>query len=140
MIALAIIIPVYLLACFAIIDALMPRKPAIILDGQCSQWRMSDDSVDFDMRQTLCARWLKSKGIDKLQYARLSTGAQSPLCGWGYAWQYQDFKPDYTIQILTPDNMRFTVKSDSVKHINMAMRAITGHKVALNWPKTLCTA
>jgi len=47
------------------------------------------------MRQELIRTWK----LDKLMTARFQSGAQVPLCGWGYAWQYRNVQPEIRVEV-----------------------------------------
>jgi hypothetical protein len=121
MIALVILLPVYLLALYAIIDAL--TKPAVKLCGQTSEWRLRDASVTDSMKSELIKIWISRKALTKIDIAKLESGIIAPLFGWGYAYQYQTFTAPNTIEVILPGE-RYTITSESDKHIKQAMKVI----------------
>ncbi|KKL80417.1 hypothetical protein LCGC14_2004990 [marine sediment metagenome] len=94
------------------------------------QWRMPDNAVTPSMRLELYHLW--NKGLTKISYALLSGGHTSPLCGWGYAYQYRDFKPEYKVELNTGGvRYNMTIKQPSIiKDIMRANRLTKAQKQA----------
>ena len=87
-------LPVLYLAIMAIADALIPPQPKVK--------RLTDADITLEMRKNLCYKFNLSQGyID---------GNKSPLYGWAYLWQYQDFKPPLEMSLAMPGE-RYTFKS-----------------------------
>jgi hypothetical protein len=87
-------LPVLYLAIMAIADALIPAKAKVK--------RLTDADITLEMRSELCCKF-------NLEPA-YSLGNKSPLYGWAYLWQYQDFKPPLEMSIVMPGE-RYTFKS-----------------------------
>lgn len=95
MLALLIILcPLYLLALMAIVDAL---KPAVKWGESC-EWRIKDEQITANMR------------LDLLSNLKMSPGVESPLCGWGYLYQYRNFKPTCEIEFVLPQNEHYVMR------------------------------
>ena len=87
-------LPVLYLVIMAIADALITAKAKVK--------RLTDADITGEMRLELCDKF-------KLEHAYI-VGAKSPLYGWAYLWQYQDFKPPLEMSIVMPHE-RYTFKS-----------------------------
>jgi hypothetical protein len=87
-------LPVLYLAIMAIYDAVKSPQPKVK--------RLTDADITGEMRSEL---------IDKFNMGlAYKLGAKSPLYGWAYMWEYQDFKPPLEMSIATPGE-RYTFKS-----------------------------
>jgi hypothetical protein len=95
------LLPILYLTILAIVDALtLQRKPSIELTGQCSDWRMRNESVTPAMITALLNIWRPN--LSKVEYAKLETGATAPLMGWGYAYQFRDYAPPIELSLSMP--------------------------------------
>ena len=44
-----------------------------------------------------------------------------PLCGWGYAYQYRNFTPEYKIELIAPGS-KYTFRTESISILRDAFR------------------
>lgn len=79
-------------------------------EGDCCQWRFKDEWVTPEMKTELLNLWTN---LPKETLARFKSGIESPLCGWGYAWQYHDLKPEYKIELLS-EHSKITMQTESL--------------------------
>jgi hypothetical protein len=81
-------------------DYLRIRLPVgeLCKNGDCCPWRMSDDAVDHEMKAELVRRW---RNLPKEVKVKFEQGLESPLCGWGYAWQFRDYAPEMYVELDT---------------------------------------
>ena len=70
--------------------------------GECCQWRLPDCAVTQDMKQELIGSWRNGNKKTNLWLSTLETSDSNLLCGWGYAYQYREFEPEYTVELLRP--------------------------------------
>lgn len=87
-------LPVLYMAIMAIYDALKPQ-PA-------KAERLTDADITSDMRSELCKRFNLERAY--------SMGNKTPIYGWAYMWEYQDFKPPLEMSIEMPGE-RYSLKS-----------------------------
>lgn len=87
-------LPVLYLAIMAIYDVLKPQ-PA-------KAKRLTDADITADMRSELCKRFNLERAY--------SMGNKTPIYGWAYMWEYQDFKPPLEMSVAMPGE-RYTFKS-----------------------------
>ncbi len=87
-------------------------------NGACCHWHMPDTAVDDDMRHELIRSWTN---LDKLTRARFLSGEESPLCGWGYAYQYRNYAPDCKVE-MSIGNIRYNITFRDTKVIKDVMR------------------
>ena len=84
--------------------------------GACSLWRLADNQVTDDMKREL---------IGKRNGKRRTPGefgdGFTPLCGWGFAYQYKDFKPEYKIELFT-EKAHYTMRTENVNILRDAFR------------------
>ena len=109
-ITLVIIIGFYLWLLYKT-DWLKIRLPVGI---QCTytascQWRLSDNAVTNDMKLELVG--LSNNG-HKLAWGEFKVW-MIPLCGWGYAYQYRNFAPEYKIELIAPGS-KYTFRTQSI--------------------------
>ena len=72
------------------------------LVGDSCQWRLPDSAVDFGMKVELLKQWRNGNKKTNLWLSTLETSDSNLLCGWGYAYQYREFEPEYTVELLRP--------------------------------------
>ena len=89
-----LLLPLLYLAIMAIYDAINPPQPKVK--------RLTDADITGEMRHDLCKRF-------NLEHAYV-IGAKSPLYGWAYMWEKQDFKPPLEMSLAMPGE-RYTFKS-----------------------------
>ncbi len=63
--------------------------------GASCPWHLPDEYVTEDMRMELIHSW----PMDKVLKERFLMGNESPLCGWGYAWQYRNVQLDIHMEV-----------------------------------------
>jgi hypothetical protein len=97
----------------AIYDALKPQ-PA-------KAKRLTDDDITADMRCELIEKF--NLGI------AYSMGNKTPIYGWAYMWQYQDFKPLLEMSVSMPGE-RYTFKSYNGEH-DLMIQAIKAIKTGI---------
>lgn len=75
------------------------------------------------MKAELTSKWFDSMGSKwgRISRALFEQGNLDPLCAWGYAYQYQNFMPEYKIELITP-TAKYTIKSKSIPHLRDAFR------------------
>ncbi len=83
----------------AICDAIKPQEQGYYL---------KDDDVTDDMKWELLNEWRHS--LTNIQLAMFESGAMSPLCGWGFAYQFNGYKPPLEMSIAMPHE-NYTFKS-----------------------------
>ena len=106
-------LPVLYLAIMAIYDAIKPPQPKVK--------RLTDADITLEMRKNLCYKFNLSQAyID---------GNKSPIYGWAYMWQYQDFKPPLEMSIAMPGE-RYTFKSFNGEP-DLMMQAIKAIKTGI---------
>ena len=101
--------------------------------GTCSDWRLADNQVTDDMKREL----YNSNG----RYGkRHSTGEfvewMNPLCGWGFAYQYRNFKPEYKIELID-EHSHYTMRTNNTEILRDAFKVYRNPYTKV---KTLATA
>lgn len=89
--------------------------------GSSCPWRLPDNLVTDEMRQALINRWNCAKGLTKIQLAMYEQGLLEPLFGWGYAYQFQDFQPEYKIELIG-EHHKFTFKTQDTNVLRDCFR------------------
>lgn len=85
--------------------------------GACCSWRLQDTQVTKDMKQTLFDKsW--SKAGNAWGYFK---DYHPPLCGWGYAYQYREFYPEYKIELIS-EGYKQTMRTQSIPILRDAFR------------------
>ena len=83
----------------------------------CCEWRLQDTQVTKDMKQELFDRaWGKvgnAWGYFKEYHP--------PLCGWGFAYQFRDFQPEYKVELIT-EHSKQTMRTQSIPILRDAFR------------------
>jgi len=81
-------------------------------EGDCCRWTLSNEFVTPEMKQELINSWTH---LPKELQSRFLSGNESPLCGWGFAYQYRDFTPECKVE-MNLANVRYsmTIKEPSV--------------------------
>lgn len=89
--------------------------------GACCEWRLTDSAVTDDMKIELRKQWFghSNTKADKILRSHLWQG--QPLFGWGYAYQYQNFRPPYEVQLITGTS-KFTAHSTNMRDLRDAFR------------------
>ena len=89
--------------------------------GACSDWRLQDSQVTDDMKIELRRAWFSNNGdkYSKILDSHLLDG--QPLCGWGYAYQFRDFKPEYKIELID-GTYKQTMQTDNIAILRDAFR------------------
>jgi hypothetical protein len=112
-------------------DYLRVRLPVGILYeiGASCQWHLPDDAVTDDMKQELLNLWSK---LPKEVKAKFAQGLESPLCGWGYAYQYRNLTPECAVE-MTIGNVRYnmTIKQPSIIKDVMRVNHLTNKQKVL---------
>lgn len=85
--------------------------------GDCSSWRLPDEAVNHDMKSELLSKWT----LTKIQRALFEQDNLSPLCGWGFAYQYRDFEPEYKIELIA-EHSKYTIKSNNMQALRDCFR------------------
>ena len=82
------------------------------IPGDCCKWRLPDSAVTDDMKRDLINSWTH---LPKEIKCRFLDGIESPLCGWGYAYQYRDYEPECLVE-MNIGNVRYkmTIKTSDV--------------------------
>jgi len=86
--------------------------------GACCEWHLPNSAVTEDMRDELIritrnGRHGVGEFVDWL----------APLCGWGYAYQYRNFKPPVSLQLVT-EHSRITITNcTDTKALNEVIKA-----------------
>ena len=86
--------------------------------GECCNWRLPDSAVTKDMKQELIS---KARGNGKLHNLGEFSLHMVPLCGWGYAYQYKNFEPEYKIELIAPGS-KYTFRTQSIPILRDAFR------------------
>lgn len=110
-----ILIPLYLLALMAILDAIRPASKHRF---------MADSAITDDMKNELINQWAANKALTKIQEASLRSGAISPLFGWGYAYQYKDYNPPCQLALKLSDSERYTMTANNQAIVSEAVKAL----------------
>lgn len=85
--------------------------------GASCDWRLQDVQVTKDMKQELFDRaWGKVGNIQG--YFKCY---QSPLCGWGYAYQFRDLQPEYRVELIT-EHSKQTMRTSSIPVLRDAFK------------------
>ena len=85
--------------------------------GECCDWRLPDSAVTGDMKQELFDKaWSKTNSA--WGYFK---DYHNPLCGWGFAYQYKDFEPEYKIELIAPGS-KYTFRTQSTAILRDAFR------------------
>lgn len=87
--------------------------------GASCEWHLTDSAVTKDMKRELIDLSLSHNG-HKLSWGVFKDW-MSPLCGWGYAYQYRDFRPEYKIELIAPGS-HYTFRTDSIPVLRDAFR------------------
>ena len=82
---------------------------------------LSDSAVTSDMRHELLGVWFGGKAVDKILRCHFDQLGAQPLFGWGFAYQYKDFKPEYKIELLGP-GYKTTIVSENTNTLRDAFR------------------
>ena len=85
--------------------------------GVCCAWRLLDSQITDDMKRELRKR---SNNGHKLTWGEFKDYID-PLCGWGYAWQFRDFEPEYKIELIA-EHSHYTMRTQNVKILKDAFR------------------
>ncbi len=88
---------------------LTPKYPI----GDCCQWRLQDNQVDNIAKANLMKMW-KLNGS-------YSGGHLEPLCGWGFAYQYRYFMPEYKVELIEP-HARYTLATNNTEILRDCFR------------------
>ena len=89
--------------------------------GGCCPWRMSDSAVTEAMKDSLINSWESRHALNKVQVALLDGGHMTPMCGWGYAFQFRDFRPEYKIELID-EHCHFTMQTANTSVLRDAFR------------------
>lgn len=100
----------------------------ICADGDCCQWKFKDEWVTDEMKSELIRGWTN---LPKELRAKFETGIQSPMCGWGYAWQYHDVKIDCKVELIT-EHSKITMQTESLNVIKDCMKVYRNPYVKVN--------
>lgn len=85
--------------------------------GACCEWRLADNQVTKNMKRDLINRWQ----LTKISLALFKGHYLEPLCGWGFAYQYQSFEPEYKIELIT-EHAHYTMRTQSTSLLRDAFR------------------
>uniref|UniRef100_A0A6M3LJV6 Uncharacterized protein n=1 Tax=viral metagenome TaxID=1070528 RepID=A0A6M3LJV6_9ZZZZ len=85
--------------------------------GACCDWRLSDNQVTKDMKEELIKR---SNNGHKLKWGEFKD-YMIPLCGWGYAYQFRDFAPEYKIELIS-EHSHYTWRTQDTGKLRDAFR------------------
>lgn len=85
--------------------------------GACCEWRLADSKVTDWMKDSLINKWQ----LSKISQALFDGDFLQPLFGWGFAYQYQNFEPEYTIELIT-DRAHYTMRTQSISTLRDAFR------------------
>lgn len=97
--------------------------------GACCQWRLPDSAVTEDMRHELIQLTRNGKHTQGE-----FVGWMTPLCGWGYAYQYRNFRPSMSLELVT-EHSRITVTGcTDIKAINEVIRVYKNPFAGLKKP------
>ena len=81
------------------------------------RWYMPDSAVTKVMKQELID--LSRNGY-KRSWGEFKNW-MSPLCGWGYAYQYRNFTPEYKVELIS-DHAKYTFRTSSIPILRDAFR------------------
>ena len=98
--------------------------------GACCAWRLLDNYVTEDMRQELRRR---SNNGHKLTWGEFKDYID-PLCGWGYAYQYSNFKPPVSLELVTGHSKITVTNCTDIKAINEVIRVYKNPFAGLKKP------
>lgn len=90
----------------------------ICKEGDCCQWKFKDEWVTDEMKAELIRGWTN---LPKEIRAKFEQGIQTPMCGWGYAYQYHDFKPEYKIELIS-EHSKITMQTESQNVLKDCMK------------------
>jgi len=79
--------------------------------------RFADSAVTDRMKGELLTQW----PLSKIQHALFGRDYMQPLFGWGYCWQYKDFKPVYEVE-LVGEHYRTIMHSNDTQVLRDAFR------------------
>lgn len=102
-------------------DWMRVRLPVGIIGELSCEWRLADNQVTKDMRQELIDTWFSRNGDKQSHMIRCHLEIGSPLCGWGFAYQYRDFTPEYKIELIAPGS-KYTFRTESIPILRDAFR------------------
>jgi hypothetical protein len=106
---------------------------SICADGDCCQWHFKDEWVTPDMKHELLRLWTN---LPKQTLARMESGIQDPLCGWGYAWQYHDFIPECKVEMnLANVRYKMDIKAPGIIEQVMKVNRLTKQRKLEAWAK-----
>lgn len=88
-----------------------------IKTGACCDWKLSDSRVTDIMKRKL---YDLSFGKARRSWGEFKDWIE-PLCGWGYAYQYKDFKPEYRIELIS-EHAKYTMRTESVSILRDAFK------------------
>ena len=91
--------------------------PVLCQIGACSDWRLQDSQVTEDMKHELIKLSANNHRLKWGEFKEYMT----PLCGWGYAYQFKDFKPEYKIELID-GTYRQTMRTDNIAVLKDAFR------------------
>ena len=85
--------------------------------GSCCDWRLQDTQVTKDMKRELIN--LSNNG-HILKWGEFKD-YMIPLCGWGYAYQFRDFQPEYKIELIA-EHSHYTMRTNNTQILRDAFR------------------
>ncbi len=85
--------------------------------GTCSEWKLLNSKVTKDMKRDLIKNWQ----LNKIGNALFSGNHLQPLCGWGFAYQYRNFTPEYKVELIT-EHSKITMRTKSIPVLRDAFR------------------
>ena len=113
---------IWLVICFTWLlyetDWLRVRLPVGITCELSCEWRLADSAITEAMKTELIN--LSNNG-HKLHSQGEFQNNIDPLCGWGYAYQYQHFTPEYKVELIAPGS-KYTFRTESTEILRDAFR------------------
>lgn len=88
------------------------------LTGECCDWRLPDKVVTLAMQRELIN--LSNNGGRRRSNGEFKE-YMSPLCGWGFAYQFRNFKPEYKIELIAPGS-HYTFRTESTQILRDVFR------------------
>lgn len=85
--------------------------------GANCEWRLGDGQVDKTMKWELLHRW-QLRGTEGI---RFDADIIQPLFGWGYAYQFRNFQPEYAIELIGA-GYKTTIHSNNASALRDAFR------------------
>lgn len=113
---------IWLVICFTWLlyetDFMKVRLPIGIICELSCEWRLADNQVTKDMKRELVNLSLSNK---KLHNRGEFCYHIPPIGGWGFAYQYRNFTPEYKVELIAPGS-KYTFRTESTQILRDAFR------------------